>query len=325
MEKNDYDFLVVYNTCGVGKDNTDAYIRSLKSIINSKTDYRFKVVMSSFKNSDKCVKEIEKEVGESVEIIRVDTPYPVNITYNNACIKMVKKYGEFKGFLYVDSGVDFVNNETALDLAFKSFITNDYIMLSIPVNNDHGFYFSKEVPYPVTGKDAFVGLGGSVNGHVDLFSYKIYKRYRRVWPDVFAGFCTESTFSFIAASLGGQWALLKDVILNHATNMDGRSSWRGAGYPPDGGPAWENLLFGRKAQTFIDDKEAQEAGLGYEEGNNIMLHKEEAYCADPVNDRGQRYVCKDPERLAAQVEKYFYSTDIDIDYEKFPDSYWRAT
>ena len=160
MGKSDYDFLVVYNTCGIKKDNTDAYITSLRLILDSKTDNTFKLVMSSCKNSDDCVGAVEKEFGESVEIIRVATPYPVNITYNNACITMVKKYGEFKGFLYVDSGVNFVDNK-ALDLAFKSFIKNEYIMMSIQVNNDHGFEFSKGVSHPVKDKDAFVGLGGS--------------------------------------------------------------------------------------------------------------------------------------------------------------------
>ena len=40
---------------------------------------------------------------------------------------------------------------------------------------------------------------------------------------------------------------------------------------------WNNLLYERDALEFINDSEAVDCGLGYEECNNIMNHKKEAY------------------------------------------------
>jgi len=70
--------------------------------------------------------------------------------------------------------------------------------------------------------------------------------------------------------------------------------------------SWNNLLFGRNALDFINDKEAIEVGLGYEEVQNIMIHRSDAY------DNGKSLY---PSRLSEAVKKYFFLTNEELDYQ----------
>jgi|SaaInlV_100m_DNA_2_1039680.scaffolds.fasta_scaffold14761_2 hypothetical protein len=307
MEKNKYDFLIVYNTCGIRSDQTAQYIRSLQSIRASKTDFKFKLVMSSCLNQQPCRQVINEIFADDVSIIPIDHPYTVNITYNISCQLMINEYGAFKGYLYIDSGVDFLDNEDALDKLFSSFIDNNYGILSAQVNEDHGLHHSKGGSFPIVDVNYIMPLGGSVNGHVDLFSHDIYERYEKVWPDVFKAHCTESTFSFIAASVNKKQAVLKDVILTHRVAVDG-ASLSSPRWSPENGNTWNNLLFNRDVNDFINDSKAIKSGLGYEECQSIMMHSSEAY------DNNQQSLY--PEELANCIEKYFYTTSDEINYKQ---------
>jgi hypothetical protein len=303
--KNDKQFLVVYNTCGLRGDNTDHYIKCLRSILTSQTTFKYKLAMSSCLNQKECRDRISQEFGDLVEIIAIDKPVTVNITYNKTCLEMISKYGPFEGYLYLDSGVDFVGNQDALEKGFKSFIDNDYGILSFQTNTDHGLHNSKGARFPILRENYIMPLGGSINGHAELFCHSIVEKYGRVWPDVFAAYCTESTFTFISASVGKKQAVLCDIVLNHAQSLDGPSS-----SSPHNSKVyrnhWNNLLFGRDANIFIQDKDAKRAGLGYEECNKILEHDPDAYIDG---------LPKDPKALSDAIMKYFFLTDQELNYE----------
>lgn len=301
----EYDFLIVYNTCGIRSDNTAHYIRCLESIVNNKNTYKTKIVMSSCLNSKSCRDSVKSRFGEDVEIVEVDKPYTVNITFNNCCKKMINKYGPFKGYLYLDSGVDFIGNESALQTAFDSFINNQYGILSFQVDNDHGL-FNAKAEFPVTGRNHLVPLGGSVNGHADIFCHSIYERFNNLWPDVFAAYCTESTFSFLCAANFKRWAVLCDVILNHNKSVDGASISVPHVSRKNNTP-WNNLLFGRDAMEFINDPLCIAAGLGYEECNRIMMHNPEVYDQLSMPLHGGN--------LAECIRKYFYLSEKELNYD----------
>ena len=304
MEKSKYDFLVVYNTCGIRSDNVGQYIKSIRSILDSKTDFTFRVIMSSCLNSEECRREVHTAFGSEIDIMAVDEPHTVNITYNNSCLHATKQYGVPKGYLYIDSGVDFIDNDETLNKGFLSFLENDYGILSFQVDTDHGFD-SLDIDHPVKGEDFIIPLGGAVNGHADLFSSDIIKEYGALWPDVFSAFCTESTFSFVAASVNKKWAILKDHVLTHKKGIDGPSLCVPHISPQTKTP-WNNLLCGRDALDFINSKEAIEAGLGYEECNNIMMHNKNSY--DDKN------LPKNPSALKECIKKYLYLSRDELKY-----------
>jgi hypothetical protein len=88
--------------------------------------------------------------------------------------------------------------------------------------------------------------------------------------------------------------------------IDGASSSQPHGSPIYGNP-WNNLLYGRDATNFIKDPDAIECGLGYEECNNIMIHRKEAY-----DESGCSLY---PDKLQENINKHFFLSKEEINYE----------
>ena len=100
---------------------------------------------------------------------------------------------------------------------------------------------------------------------------------------------------------------MKDVVVHHRPSLEGASASFSHHSLRYGNP-WNNLLCGRNALDFINDPEAIEAGLGYEECNQIMMHKEEAY-----DENGY---AKYPDKLREIIKKYFFLSKDEFDYNK---------
>ena len=312
--------LVVYNTCGINGDNTDWYIESLKSLLNQ--DFKgYKIVLSSCLNSKQCLQKIRDTFGPEIWYCIHTEPHTVNITFNKTVQECVKQFGEFEGYMYIDSGCSFENQTDMLSKIYQSFKQNDGIENGIvyaQVDTDCGLqvlgnalqYQSSNIQ--IQGSDRLVPVGKGINLHVSLFDNKIYKEYGKIIPDVFAAFCTESTFSFVTASVGLQWIIMADRLVRHLHSMDGAvaSNAHYINAPDKNGQiipnnSWNNLLYNRSALEFIHDPEAIECGLGYEECQNIMIHNSDAYI-----DGLPLY----PEQLKNCIRKYFFLTEKELDY-----------
>jgi len=189
---------------------------------------------------------------------------------------------------------------------------NDYGMLSLQVDTDEALqaidsslvYESKEIQ--IRDNDLVIPLGKACNGHVIFHSNELLKNYNnKLWPDVFAAYCTESTFTFLCSAIFKKWAILKDIKIHHLKAVDGPSSSVPHISLKYDNP-WNNLLCGRNATEFINDQSAIACGLGYEECNEIMIHKEDAYDAGGYP--------KKPEELRKNINKYFFLNDEELNY-----------
>ena len=314
--------LVVYNTCGINGDHTEQYIQSIQSFLNQNFE-GYKVALSSCLNSPECLEKLRNTFNSQIDYCIHTEAYTVNITFNKAVQECIKKYGEFEGYLYIDSGCSFDDQTDILAKLYKSFKNQEGIENGIvyaQVDVDCGLhvlgeglqYSSSNVQ--ITGKDKVVPVGTGLNLHVSLFSNKIYKEYGNVVPDVFAAFCTESTFSFLTASLNLQWVVMADRLVRHIHSMDGPVASRDAyvsAQDKEGNiipnNSWNNLLCGRNALEFINDAEAIECGLGYEECGDVMMHNPNAY---------QNSLPVYPEKLRSCIQKYFFLTEQELDYSK---------
>lgn len=302
------DLLVVYNTFGL-HDNSAHYIKCIQSILDSKTSYDYKIAWSSCFNSEKVRKRLMEVFKDKISLYSfIDKKLTVNITFNKTVRESVKQFGNFKYYLYLDSGVDFCGNETAINEGLDALHKNNYGMLSYQLNNDAPIKDAKATEFPIKGNDHIIPVGGGYNAHADIYSDELFTAFNmKLMPDVFVAFCTESVYSFLVAAIGKKWAIKSDIMLNHAKSVDGPSSMFPHISPKTNTP-WNNLLCGRDALTFINDKEAIEAGLGYEECNTIMMHKQDAYTPDgmPLNK----------EALKKAILKYFFLTNEELDYDK---------
>jgi len=305
--------LVVYNTCGIKRDNTDWYIESINSLLNQ--DFEgYRVVFSSCLNSPECFKEVYSTFKDKISYCYHTDPHTVNITFNKAIQESVKHFGEFEGYLYVDSGCSFEDQTNVISSVYECFKSGPYGIVAVQTDTDEALHvldpdkFVYQTPeIQVKDEDYVVPIGKSINQHVHLFSNEIYKKYNKIHPDIFAAFCSESTFNYVAASVKQKWVIMKDLQVRHLHSLDGASAC--ASFVSEKhSNMWNNLLYDRDATEFVNDKEAYEAGLGYEECNNIMQHNPEAYDEDG-------YI-KDPDRLTSVVNKYLFLSKEELDYDE---------
>tara|TARA_R110000737_G_scaffold77013_2_gene107923 strand:- start:166 stop:1119 length:954 start_codon:yes stop_codon:yes gene_type:complete len=303
--------LVVYNTCGIKGDNTDWYIKCINSLLSQ--DFQdYKVVLSSCLNSPECFKKIYETFGNKISYCYHAEPHTINITFNKAVQECVREFGEFESYLYIDSGCTFGDQKNVLTESYKNFKTNDYGMLSVQVDTDTGLDqvgLKHETNHiQIREKNLIVPLGKACNAHVILYSNDFLKNFNnKLWPDIFAAYCTESTFTFLCSAIKKKWAILKNIEIEHQKSIDGASlslpHWSTVHHNP-----WNNLLCDRDARDFINDPEAIEAGLGYEECNEIMIHDSTKY---DENDNP-----KEPDSLIRMINKYFFLSKEELDYDK---------
>ena len=300
--------LTVYNTCGIHRNNTDWYINCIQSIINQ--DYSDnKIAMSSCVNLPSCLSSIKSRFHNLVDIVYFPDRYGVNTTFNKTVQLMVEKYGEFDAYLFLDSGVYFPNPQV-ISKSVESIKLNNYSMLTVQTDTDTGFMpfgFAQDSATPqIVGEDFIIPLGHACNLHCQFFTNDIFKAFdNKILPDVFAAYCSESTFPFLNACVSKKWAILKDIMVIHNKAVDGPSSSH-AHFSPKYGNPWNNLLYDRDARDFINNSEAVECGLGYEECGGIMIHRAAAY------DEHDNALF--PEKLKSIVLQYFFSNESDLNY-----------
>jgi|TARA_R100001594_G_scaffold764_3_gene3084 hypothetical protein len=275
--------LVVYNTCGIsGKENSDYYAKSIESILEQ--DFcSFDVVVSSCLNSEETRDKLLSKFSGQVKFNFIDEIHPVNVTFNHSVMKSIERYGEYSSYMYVDSGTTFVPN--LLNELNARMETGRYGMVTPQPENDTE-YFSGLGVGRYRGDDEYarsilfkhgdylIPIGKGMGTHTNLISEELRKYYGKVYPDIFASHCTESTFSFLNAGLKKQWLLMKDFILPHQISLDGQSS----GFSP---AEWQQI---HKRPTFdhpykIESilkrlliPEAIRSGFGYEECRDILKH-----------------------------------------------------
>jgi hypothetical protein len=305
--------LVVYNTCGIKCDNTDWYIKCINSLLNQDFD-DFKVVLSSCLNSPECFKQVYDTFRDKISYCYHAEPHTVNITFNKTVQECVKRFGEFESYLYVDSGCSFGDQTDILEKAYKNFKLNEYGILSIQTDTDTGFqglglnFKNDAQEAQVVGKDYIIPLGKAINLHLNIFHNDLYKLCEKIIPDVFAAHCTESTFNYLCASVNRRWAIMKDVMVSHRKSLDGATlcvpHWS-----PVHRNRWNNLLYGRNALDFINNKEVYRVGLGYEECNNILNYNPGAYDSDNVP--------LDRDGLTRVIKEFLFLTEKELDYNQF--------
>ena len=233
----------------------------------------------------------------------------------------MKKYGEFDSYLYVDSGCSFEHTPDLISKLYESFVREEDTKNGIvyaQVDTDEALqvlgnrfkYQSSEIQ--IRDNDLTIPIGVGINLHVALFANNIYKRYKRILPDVFAAYCSESTFTFLAASVGLKNIILADRQVTHMKAVDGASLCVPHHSPVHRNP-WNNLLCSRNALEFINDQSAINSGLGYEECNQIMMHNPDAY---EVSGKP-----KYPESLQQNIEKYFFLSETELNYDQMQSTF----
>tara|TARA_R110000824_G_scaffold280251_2_gene468392 strand:+ start:1884 stop:2819 length:936 start_codon:yes stop_codon:yes gene_type:complete len=269
--------LVVYNTCGIsGRVNVNYYINALQSIFNQDLE-DVTVALSTCCNDNNHINQLLTTFPNLVCNANLNK-VPISVTFNDTVDQCVEHLGEFEGYVFVDSGIIMQKSDDLRQL-YNLFKENEDT-ISARTDRDTGF----ETWFNTTdfGGNLFehnhlsVDVGKAVNLHVQIFSNSWRQMYNRILPDIFAGQCMESVFSFMAAALHKKWIVNKDVVVVHNTGMDGPSS----GFVPlyweqAGNKRWEHPFVVPSIVDIVN--KGIKYGMGYEELQEIVMHNPDLY------------------------------------------------
>ena len=342
-EIRDRKILVVYNICGIKREVPEWYVECINNLLNQ--DFEgCRVVVSSCMNSKKCFETLYKTFKNKISYCMYPEKNVIQVTFNKTVQAMVERYGEFEGYLYIDSGVNFDNQINVLKEAYDRLKTDKYSIVTIQTDTDTAFndlmggyigdikvhdspkafsewsksrggyvYETQFGDIQITGEDFVVPPGGTCNLHVSLFSNEFWKTFdKRISPDVFVAFCAESTYIWSCKALKKDWVIVADLQVRHVKNIEAPCS----GYNPisqNTGNYWDNLFCGRSALEWMNDPEAKKAGLGYHNHPNAPLESRMQYDLNAFNDDN---TAKYPELLKEILLKYFFLTKEELNYDE---------
>ncbi len=304
--------LVVFNTCGIsGKENVAHYIDSINSFLLQ--DFELDVVVSACKASRETKDLIESIFGNQVDRNYIEEVLPVNVTFNHTVLEAVKRRGMYDGYLYVDSGVTLDSQFDAVHKLYSAFKSGDFGMMSALCDTDNGIdlWFGTNYILDTEGDVCNIPVGKAINLHLQIFSNHLLQYYGKLMPDIFASYCTESTFSFLNAALQKEWGIFKNLTARHIPMMDGQS----AGFSP---PRWAQA-----GRSLIDHpfrvpsilpimQGGYDYGLGYEECQGVLMHRQDKYDGN---------LCTDPNLKSYIKDNLFLSSDL-LDYNNIEHTYY---
>jgi hypothetical protein len=279
--------LAVYNTCQIScQSNTPFY---LKAIAHLALQPNVQICISGCMMNDDAKRTLHDNFP-FCSFVWVDEVLPLNVTVNNAVLRMRERHGDFTHYLYLDSGMD-VGPGDCLGQFFSCFscaTTIDYQGNVAPrgdvacaasvVDDDSGYEWLGILPpgWPpdphwvasslmASGHCVRLPPGKTVNMHAQVYTHEFLERYGRLLPDIFASDCSEQVTPYLCAAIGKQFVLAPPLI-RHEGHMDGGSSGfqRGSGH--------DCKLF-RCPKTLEQlCAEGKQVGWGFEEWCNVLRH-----------------------------------------------------
>lgn len=295
--------LLVYNTCGLsGHDHSDVYIDHVKTLLAQ--DFRGAVAVSGCRLLPRTKRSLVTKLPPDVIFNFIADLLPVNVTFNHTVMACERLRGPFDAHVYIDSGVRLeslrpeVPHHRVVATLEALLATGRYAVVTGQVDNDTGH----EHLGPWDGRSDYeVPVGRACNAHFNFYHRSLYETFGRPVPDVFAGNCSESVFTFMCAAVRRRWAVSGRVVVPHRRWLDGASAGFGGLHA-----GWDNLFAGKSMRAILADPEMWGSGMGYEECNRVFLHDPARYAPDGS--------AIDPERLRRFLAANFYLRPADFDY-----------
>jgi len=334
--------LVVYNICGVKRDNTYQYPIFLQSIASQKFDGEVVVAVSACQPREQTIPYLKKEFPDFHYNVMEDL-YPVNITFNKTVLDCVDRFGSFDGYFYqaCDVMIHESNVYQGLFNCLKSKDSNGLVAAQIDQDSCYAYGLQlgggrhgiddERARYEMfkDGTDYTVPIGKACATHLLLYNPDVLEYYGRLLPDLFAAYCTESIFSFLCAAIKRNWVISKDYHISHSAGLDTPS----AGFRPENRPSsppydypipqfsryHENngLAQGQSSADSLlhifQNEYARSIGLGYEECAHIVMH-------DPSQFDHNQF-CVNSE-LAPYIKEHAYVRKEILDYSTIESKFY---
>lgn len=315
--------LIIYNCCGIrSSENYYHYLESVNSFFRQQNFVDYDITLSGCLLSGLAKQFLIENLQGKVNLNFIDEKHPVNVTLNHSVLETVNRNGKYYGYMYVDSGTNMDLCPDGLAKLWELVKTDEYGMVSPQPQNDTEYfnglgvgnhYADDENARKILFENGnyIIPVGKAFATHNNIVHHRLYNQYNRMYPDIFAGHCTESVFSFMNAALGMKWVLVKDVMFSHHRSLDGPSS----GFHPGihqhttGKPTWEHPYIIPSIVERI--KPGMQYGMGYEECRQICIHNPDNY---------DSYFCKN-EQLKDYIRDNLFLQPNELNYDKIVSTY----
>lgn len=265
-----------------GRENIPYYVDSIRSLLSQKGNFEAKIAISACCPSPAWQIQGMNTFREIVSYNYILGNYPLSITFNHTVDKCIEAFGEFDGYLYVDSGISFwdpSNRYDALETLINTHKSGPYaITAAMPSNDDGRQWWGIEYK---ANEDFIFPVGKTTNMHCQIFSEKWRQAYGKILPDIFASHCMESVFSHMCAAINSRFIITPQVHLLHNHSMDG-ASIGSRNSDPDRAPMSRifetgGLLY--KTKKEMDDvyRRGKHLGFGIEECKIFWPHDPTCY------------------------------------------------
>lgn len=229
--------LTIFNTFGGGKQESElqlqGYIDGITSILSQKGVDQ-DVVLSSCLNTTACRNHLMDYFEDSIVYSFINEMQPLPVTVNLTAMKMETLKGPYDGFLYIDSGIRFTDENQIAQLCH---IHKDYNggMTHALTDTDTGIFEGLQIGRWIDDHEGLdkifdgngvykIPIGMAVSLHCQIYDRSIFEMFGRIYVDCFAGHCSESVHSHICASLKKNYLLTNKVKVTHSIGLDGGSS-----------------------------------------------------------------------------------------------------
>lgn len=274
--------LSIFNTFGASREESEAQVRGYEEGLSSILMQRgvdHDIVLSSCLNTAPTRNHLMEVFDDSIFYSFIDQCEPLPVTVNLTVMKMEEKYGPYDGYLYIDSGIRLTEDDQIAKLAHIH-SDNNAAMTSGLTDNDTGIFeglqFGRFVDDHENLDSLFtngiyrIPVGRAVSLHFMIFDKSIYAEFNRIYTDLFASHTSESSFSFICASLHKPWILTNTVKVLHTLGLDGQSG----GFSPSEWVRKGNSRFDHpyKVNSVVEIfNRGKEFGLGLQIWDNVVV------------------------------------------------------
>ena len=125
---------VIYNICGLGNpQNVKVYKEALNSILTQTFMPNCELFISSCMSKPHVENDLRITYDKKINFNWIDENLPLTVTFNHTVRKAIEIYGNFEGYLYVDSG-SVMNGPRDIEALYERLQTNKYAMISTTSN-----------------------------------------------------------------------------------------------------------------------------------------------------------------------------------------------
>lgn len=300
---------IVFNTCGIKQpENIPFYLDNLKAILrNTMFEHTgVKLVLSSCMSSTTAISQLAGYFGHQMSYNVVQEILPVNITFNLAIKNVVKSYGEFEGYMYIESGVSFWNCYNGIEKLYNAMRSGPYGIVHTKASNDNGYEWCLrgshlgDIINPTV-----LPTGVAVNMHCAIYHNDLYRAYGGCAPDIFCSDASESVHPFMCAGVDRKILIYPDVEILHVGMVDGASS----GHRGEDKPFTMRKDIPKKEDMRTLYERGKAFGMGFEECQPSFgcLHDPTLYTDDGS--------CLKQDELRDFIAKEIFLQPSDFNYE----------